>query len=949
MNMDPFAKSPSDPFKSKDNLNPSFSKEIFAKERSGGGTGRPYRKPEDAEQLESPSADPIAEPEKKTPKVLLRNPKWEADKVGFNEETDISVELELPDEFAHKTKVAFELFAKTPKGPQRISQGEGHAELGKAKCTIPVYIPDYKDADGNRMQKVEYYFIAKHSESAPLNGEKSPKLVDEMADRLIESHILQDITFGSNKSVLRPSSTAALKVLCSQIKSWRAKTPDGKLAIFGHADAVGKEEPNKALSERRAKSVYAFLMKDARSWEELGKEEKWGLAPIQDLLKHLGHDPGASDGQDGPKTQEAVKSFQTQKNLTVNGNADEKTREALFQAFMDDCNELELKKKEFDDVNGSPTAGCSEFNLAEKTQGASKANRRVSVLLLKANKNFPIRYPCAKGDVGACKSQVGRKGERRTAGFGCLFYDHLVTEEKAKTEPVNIGPLKFLEITEQEIKQYVNLPTGKKFQGMERLIEVEAEGAVDGVQVFWKITAGEKNSKRTEPKIGVKPLANDKAKEFVSGMVETETEFTGSKASIVLCCGAAGGDTFTVEAGLSKEKMDIKVLVCTWRKLNYEIMAPDFMAFEERETADGAAVMDFPSGMLSRIKERLGKAYVEYELFKSHAFSEADAPEGAVFKSEQIGLPAGGKGYVLTDHTFKSYPKKFDKGMAPRSIGLKLCNRNYFFESANSLLTSYTLPFTSSTLLVEPFKRNQVFFLPKSAENGLDSVKSLTWKALVDPIAHPKHPGVANGRAREGVLSSTSIKLITTKAFEIELPSLDPMDPGKLVGPNLTAERCPIEVKIKFEGAEEGLGLAGQGAQEGENLVVYNPDSPDSFVDVLLHELGHSMGQTIYSGTYLPPKGYTVPKKSSEDDADYAHNGTKGHVYVGKGHSGPHCAYGLSDLDKALASYSGKPGTCIMFGENSGQGDSLATTGYCPQCEDNIKHRDIHDLSDLLE
>jgi hypothetical protein len=109
------------------------------------------------------------------------------------------------------------------------------------------------------------------------------------------------------------------------------------------------------------------------------------------------------------------------------------------------------------------------------------------------------------------------------------------------------------------------------------------------------------------------------------------------------------------------------------------------------------------------------------------------------------------------------------------------------------------------------------------------------------------------------------------------------------------------------------------------------------------------MGQTVYSGIYLPPKGLAVPKKTGEADTDYAHNGAKGHVYVGKGHSGSHCAYGLSDLEKASGNYGGKGGTCIMFGENSGSGASLAVTGFCPQCEAYIKSRDLSDLTGLLE
>jgi hypothetical protein len=39
-----------------------------------------------------------------------------------------------------------------------------------------------------------------------------------------------------------------------------------------------------------------------------------------------------------------------------------------------------------------------------------------------------MRMPWAKGNIGACREEVAKKGERRTSGFGCFFYDGLVVE-----------------------------------------------------------------------------------------------------------------------------------------------------------------------------------------------------------------------------------------------------------------------------------------------------------------------------------------------------------------------------------------------------------------------------------------------------------------------------------------------------------------------------------------
>ena len=170
------------------------------------------------------------------------------------------MEATVPEAHAHKTRVAFELFAKTPTGPERISQAEGQIKEGKALAKVPVYIPQYRDEEGNLLAVVEYYFTAKHSMSDLLSDDTVVKKVDHLADRLIKSHILQNVTFGYDRSFLRPAKAPQLKALCEEIKAWKEEHPDGKLAVFGHADAAGDEGYNKKLSERRAKAVHAFLV-----------------------------------------------------------------------------------------------------------------------------------------------------------------------------------------------------------------------------------------------------------------------------------------------------------------------------------------------------------------------------------------------------------------------------------------------------------------------------------------------------------------------------------------------------------------------------------------------------------------------------------------------------------------------------------------------------------------
>jgi len=407
--------------------NPDPPKEIpKATKKTGGGGRRPASAPEATEELLPP--ENLVEPKDEKPKVILRNPKWEAEDVGFNEETEISVEAELPPELAKKTAVLFELSAKAPNGPERISQADGFVEDGKAKAMIPVFQPQYREEDGSIPTKVEYRFTAKHSHSNLLKDDKAIRIVDHMAGQVIDTHILQDITFALDKSFVRTQEVAPIKEMFQRIQAWQEDYPTAKMAVFGHTDALGDEPYNKTLSEKRAKAIHALLIQAPKTWLALYDEEKWGLASTQEYLKHLGHDPGAIDGQDGPKTQAAVKEFQESKGLAATGKADAGMREALYAAFMESCEGFKVEDKKFDSIDGSPFMGCSEFNLVKQTQGASEENRRVAVFLLKSNKNFPIHFPCKKKDIGPCKQQVARKGERRTKGFSCFFYDKLVDE-----------------------------------------------------------------------------------------------------------------------------------------------------------------------------------------------------------------------------------------------------------------------------------------------------------------------------------------------------------------------------------------------------------------------------------------------------------------------------------------------------------------------------------------
>ena len=66
------------------------------------------------------------------------------------------------------------------------------------------------------------------------------------------------ILFATNSSTLSDASKTALRNLANSLN----QNPDTDIKIIGHTDNTGKVDYNQTLSEKRAKSVYDYLMVD---------------------------------------------------------------------------------------------------------------------------------------------------------------------------------------------------------------------------------------------------------------------------------------------------------------------------------------------------------------------------------------------------------------------------------------------------------------------------------------------------------------------------------------------------------------------------------------------------------------------------------------------------------------------------------------------------------------
>jgi len=184
-----------------------------------------------------------------------------------------------------------------------------------------------------------------------------------------------------------------------------------KLLIVGHTDLVGDDNYNRALSERRARGVYAFLTfgKDADTsvaeWNELRKTRKadpnallndnWGVREYQYMLQDLGFYVGPineDNNESDDNTKAAVRAFQEAKGLTVDGKVGDETWPVLIREYLAQDN-LSVDESRFfstakDGCDSGPLKwlGCGEKDPVDNRDVAWRPNRRTEMLFISADK-----------------------------------------------------------------------------------------------------------------------------------------------------------------------------------------------------------------------------------------------------------------------------------------------------------------------------------------------------------------------------------------------------------------------------------------------------------------------------------------------------------------------------------------------------------------------------------
>ncbi|MBS2021478.1 MAG: OmpA family protein [Deltaproteobacteria bacterium] len=217
---------------------------------------------------------------------------------------------------------------------------------------------------------------------------------------------LTGLHFETDKSFLLPTAVPHLRELARLY----AQHPGLQVLVSGHADRAGNPQHNLLLSVERAESIAAFLQDQVDGWTKLYGADRpsglgWGTREDQYMLATLTDADGPFytglvDGAGGPKTEGALKKFQTWSNankgtsLAVDGKAGAETRKALVTAYM------ALPETSLPAGTTVLTHGCGETHPEVDTlpKTANAENRRVEIYLFDGPVTPPPQTPCP----GAC-------------------------------------------------------------------------------------------------------------------------------------------------------------------------------------------------------------------------------------------------------------------------------------------------------------------------------------------------------------------------------------------------------------------------------------------------------------------------------------------------------------------------------------------------------------------
>ena len=151
---------------------------------------------------------------------------------------------------------------------------------------------------------------------------------------------INDVRFAFTSSFVQPDVNDELAELRALIEEHSLGDLKPPLSVFGHADPVGDDDFNKMLSGRRAKAIYALLIRDVEIWEALYSkplgDDDWSRHAVGIMLSTVAPPDDDEDTR--------IRTFQQAEGLAADGIVGPNTRGKLFERYMEAlCGDFRLQ------------------------------------------------------------------------------------------------------------------------------------------------------------------------------------------------------------------------------------------------------------------------------------------------------------------------------------------------------------------------------------------------------------------------------------------------------------------------------------------------------------------------------------------------------------------------------------------------------------------------------
>lgn len=459
----------------------------------------------------------------------------------------------------------------------------------------------------------------------------------------------------------------------------------------------------------------------------------------------------------------------------------------------------------------------------------------------------------------------------------------------------------------------------------------------------------------------------------------------GGKALVFVNLGKCGGEKCTVEFGTTEARTDGKLFLESWRKLGLDMWQPTYQTMSTHAVFKPDHTAGLSDAQKTLLQDELKKAFIEFETKTTSFYTPTDVGDAKVQRVRihdgawfgQTGkmtvLPGWSPSYSGNEAGYDKI--QTDKWTAPDPQVWFTVWADWMAskESAGIALSEELENTTAKEVTIDA--PNGIFKYDLHAGDDTPGVEEIAWwatqykkgadpwkavdgdfaaaigdPAKADQLQYANYPAVDTLANVEKY-----VEFVNWRKAKFKLSADGADSPGAQLEINGTKIKYTLYVKFRASSfSTNACAVAGwvwmstMGEYKDQGLMA-----------TLAHEMGHNMGlaygprttkvraMALTMSTGLQRSFDTGGRTKEIPGKSFPPVVPEGVYYTGHGHTGGHCATGVSTEDKKKQSFFGASFNdskkCLMFG--SGDMNSATKVPLCPACVEHLRATDLDDIS----